>query len=119
MKTDTKPTENLAECGNKSKPLLADVVSLEESKRLSRFGWKKGQTKIKYEKEKNSSVYLKTDKSYVIFGFDAPSLNELKDMCYAVGLIGLPKEITASQIISELISYCKRQNLKLSDYYIC
>lgn len=23
MKTDTKPTENLAECGNKSKPLLA------------------------------------------------------------------------------------------------
>lgn len=25
MKTDTKQTENLAECGNKSKPLLGDV----------------------------------------------------------------------------------------------
>ena len=30
MKTDTKPTENLAECGNKSKPLLAGVISREE-----------------------------------------------------------------------------------------
>ena len=26
MKTDTKQTENLAECGNKSKPLLAVVL---------------------------------------------------------------------------------------------
>ena len=30
MKTNTKPTENLAECGNKSKPLLA-VVFLDKN----------------------------------------------------------------------------------------
>ena len=30
MKTDTKPTENLAECGNKTKPLLCDVVLAKE-----------------------------------------------------------------------------------------
>jgi hypothetical protein len=29
MKTDTKPTENLTECGNKSKPLLANRFLLE------------------------------------------------------------------------------------------
>jgi len=28
MNTSTKPTENLAECGNESKPLLADVLKL-------------------------------------------------------------------------------------------
>ncbi len=27
MKTDTKPTKNTAESGNKSKPLLADVIA--------------------------------------------------------------------------------------------
>ena len=27
MNTSTKQTENLAECGNKSKPMLADVLS--------------------------------------------------------------------------------------------
>lgn len=30
MNTRTKPTENLAECGNKSKPLLAEVISREQ-----------------------------------------------------------------------------------------
>lgn len=30
MKTDTKQTENTAECGNKSKPLLAEVISREQ-----------------------------------------------------------------------------------------
>jgi hypothetical protein len=30
MNTSTKPTENLAECGNKSKPLLADSRSFHE-----------------------------------------------------------------------------------------
>jgi hypothetical protein len=30
MNTSTKQTENLAECGNKSKPLLAEVISREQ-----------------------------------------------------------------------------------------
>ena len=32
MSTSTKQTENLAECGNKSKPMLCDVISLELKK---------------------------------------------------------------------------------------
>ena len=32
MKTDTKQTENLAEWGNKSKPLLAEVILTENEK---------------------------------------------------------------------------------------
>ena len=31
MKTSTKPTENLAECGNKSKPLLCEVAVLKQN----------------------------------------------------------------------------------------
>ena len=34
MNTSTKQTENLAECGNKSKPLLAVVFSDEDIEKL-------------------------------------------------------------------------------------
>ena len=35
MKTDTKQTKNLADCGNKSKPLLAVVLSDEDIEQLA------------------------------------------------------------------------------------
>ena len=98
--------------------LLADVVSLEDAKKLSRFGWKKGQTLLNYEKSSRSSVYTKTDKNYIVFGYDAPNADELKQMCYAVGKVGLSDELSVSELVSELIGYCKRQKLKLTDYYI-
>lgn len=41
MKTDTKQTENLAECGNKSKPLLYDVSLLESGNYYRINGTKK------------------------------------------------------------------------------
>ena len=98
--------------------VLADVVSLEDAKNLSRFGWKKGQTLLNYEKSSRSSVYTKTDKNYIEFGYDAPNKNELKQMCYAVGKVGLSEDLSISDLVIELIAYCKRQKLKMSDYYI-
>ncbi len=99
--------------------LLADVVSLEEAKKLSRLGWAKTQTKIGYKKRNNCSVYDKvvTNGRYSL-DYDAPNKMELKQMCYAVGKVGLSDDLTVSDLVNELVNYCKRQKLKLSDYYI-
>jgi hypothetical protein len=99
--------------------LLADVVSLEEAKKLSRLGWAKTQTKIGYKKRNNCSVYDKVvSNGRWSLDYDAPDKLELKQMCYAVGKVGLSDELSVSELVSELIGYCKRQKLKLSDYYI-
>ena len=39
-------------------------------------------------------------------------------MCYAVGKVGLSEDLSVSDLVIELIAYCKRQKLKMSDYYI-
>ncbi len=114
MHIDSKKHNTPTDANN----VLADVVSLEDAKKLSRFGWKKGQTLLNYEKSSRSSVYTKTDKNYIVFGYDAPNKNELKQMCYAVGKVDLSDELSVSELASELIGYCKRQRLNLSDYYI-
>lgn len=49
MKTDTKPTENLAEYGNKSKPLLAVVLFFSWLKTLIWFYIFKGFRTWNYE----------------------------------------------------------------------
>lgn len=93
----------------------AEVVSLEEAKRLSRLGWTKGQTNVNYEKSAHSSVYYKTDKKYIYFGYDAPNEIELRNMCSAVGLSGLNEELSISDIVVSLIKYCKKEKIKLSN----
>ena len=99
--------------------LLADVVSLEQAKKLSRLGWAKTQTKLGYKKRNNCSVYDKViSNGRWSLDYDAPNIEELKQMCYAVGKVGLSDELRISDLANELIAYCKRQKLKLSDYYI-
>ena len=99
--------------------LLADVVSLEDAKKLSRLGWAKTQTKVGYKKRNNCSVYDKVvSKCRWSLDYDAPDKIELKQMCYAVGKVGLSDDLTVSELVLELIGYCKRQKFKLSDYYI-
>lgn len=97
--------------------LLADVVSLEEAKKLSRLGWTKTQTKIGYKKRNNCSVYDKVISRWSL-DYDAPNAEELKQMCYAVGKVGLSEDLGVSDLVNELMAYCKRHKLKLSDYYI-
>ena len=99
--------------------LLADVVSLEDAKKLSRLGWTKTQTKLGYKKRNNCSVYDKViSNGRWSLDYDAPNAEELKQMCYAVGKVGLSEDLSVSDLVNELIDYCKRQKLKLSDYYI-
>ena len=99
--------------------LLADVVSLEDAKKLSRLGWAKTQTKVGYKKRNNCSVYDKViSNGRWSLDYDSPSADELKQMCYAVGRVGLSDELSVSDLVSELLGYCKRQKLKLSDYCI-
>lgn len=108
--TPPEPNENM---------VLADVVSLEEAKKLSRLGWAKTQTKIGYKKRNTCSVYDKViSNGRWSLDYDAPDKNELKQMCCAVGRVGLSGDLTVTDLISELIGYCKSQKLKLSDYYI-
>jgi len=115
MNTDSKKHITPTDANN----VLADVVSLEEAKKLSRLGWAKTQTKIGYKKRNNCSVYDKVvSNGRWSLDYDAPDKLELKQMCYAVGKVGLSDELSVSELVSELIGYCKRQKLKLSDYYI-
>ena len=78
----TKPTENLAECGNKSKPLLCDVISLE----LKKVWYERKQNienkeiaeglEIEYYGEKNRMIHnpsrgeikKKTNKDFILNG---------------------------------------------------
>jgi len=53
MKTDTKPTEKLSECGNKSKPLLCIVAVL----CLRGKDFKEFERKNKKENEKFDWIY--------------------------------------------------------------
>ena len=99
--------------------LLADVVSLEDAKKLSRLGWAKTQTKVGYKKRNNCSVYDKVlSNGRWSLDYDAPNADELKQMCYAVGKVGLSEDLSVSDLVIELIAYCKLQKLKMSDYYI-
>jgi hypothetical protein len=105
--------------GNKANEMLSHVISLEEAKKLSRLGWVKTQTKIGYKKRNDCSVYDKVlSNSTWSLDYDAPNADELKQMCYAIGIIGLSDELSVSELTRELMAYCKRQKLKLSDYYI-
>lgn len=100
-------------------PMLEEVVSLQTAQRLKRRGWALGQTEIRYAKEAKSSVYHKVRKSrYVIIGCDAPNYYELKQMCYAVGLVGI-EDMPVEHLAERLISYVYRHKIKLSDYEIC
>jgi hypothetical protein len=99
--------------------LLADVVSLEEAKKLARLGWSKSQTKLGYKKRNNCSVYDKVvSNGKWSLDYDAPDKIEIKKMFYAVGKVGLSDVLNVSDLVNELVNYCKRQKLKLSDYYI-
>lgn len=96
-----------------------DVVSLEEAKKLSRLGWAKTQTKVGYKKRNNCSVYDKVlSNGRWSLDYDAPNADELKQMCNAVGKVGLSDDLSISDLMNELIGYCKRKKLKMSDYYI-
>jgi hypothetical protein len=120
MTKDNTPTNasNEAESPAIGNVLLADVVSLEEAKKLSRLGWAKNQTKIGYKKRNNCSVYDKVlSNGRWSLDYDAPDKIELKQMCYAVGKDDLSDDLTVSDLVLELVGHCKRQKLKLSDYY--
>ena len=114
MKKDKLETVNPT-IGN---TMLADVVSLQTAQRLKRRGWKIGQTEIRYSKEARCSVYHKVPKNqYVITGCDAPNYNELKQMCYAVGLVGL-EDMPVEHLAERFIAYVSRHKIKLSEYNI-
>lgn len=111
--------ENMQLSRNDGNTMLAEVVCLTTAQKLKRRGWKIGKTELRYSKDAHSSVYRKVPKSeYVYFGCDAPNYEELKKMCYSVGLIGL-EEMPIEHLAQRLLDYCKRHKLKLADYDFC
>jgi hypothetical protein len=62
MNTSTKQTENLAECGNKSKPLLCDVFSFGISTKKDTLTLRKSSykilPKIKFKRKNEKKILL-------------------------------------------------------------
>jgi len=82
MSTNTKPTENLAECGNKSKPLLCDVFSFGISTKKDILTLRKSTykilPKIKFVR-KNEKKILVDKKDIAIYKIDIPfSIEKIK-----------------------------------------
>lgn len=110
---NNNPKENQ---GNNANALLAEVVSLSTAQKLKRRGWRIGKTEVRYSKDAHSSVYTIVPKSqYVCFGFDAPNYEELKKMCYSVGLVGV-EEMPIEHLATCLLDYCRRHKINLSEY---
>jgi hypothetical protein len=95
-----------------------ETVSLEEAKKLSRKGWIKGQTIIKYEKDNNSSFYKRTDKKSICFGYDAPNILELQQMCNKVGYDYTVQQLSLSELVTKLLLHCKLKKITLHEFRI-
>jgi hypothetical protein len=99
------------------------VISEKIARKLARIGWKQGQTKCSYRKRPHCAIYdLVEKKGLAGWGWDAPDQLELKKMFKIIGIESKAKYdyalINRDNIALELIEYCKKNKINLSNYII-
>jgi len=126
MNTSTKQTENLAECGNKSKPLLCDVFSFGISTKKDTLTLRKSSykilPKIKFKRKNEKKILLeksdiacykinvpfeikkvKRSRSWLGDGFQSDDIN-----CYSEWEEEI--KVYDKELLSEFIKQCYLNN---------